>query len=769
MSSPQGVHDAEEEDEDSEYTEDEERSPTPLYVTMPTLAGLRKLLTLWKLFSSDSPPPEGAKDWWALFGYLKDLRTWSAKDRVDPRTAGYVARMLERQPDRPIRLELDLWYRGNDALRRDAEAYVVGLMDAVGGRVLDFATIEAISYQAALVELPVAQAVMLGALDGPLANADPVMRVRPQSMFDAAPAEPPSEELPYEVQEATPDPRPPVVALLDGYPIANHALLRNRVRVHEVDVSATEVPVERRFHGTAMASLLLHGDVAHCAAPLDRTILAVPILAAPQGMADECTPPDKLPIAMVHRAVMAIVEGLDGEDPAGERVVVINHSICDQEAPFTRRPSHWAKLLDHLAHAYKLLFVVSAGNTNEVFNVRPFGSCQEFQAATPAEREVALLASVERAKGARSILSPAESLNALTVGAVHADGSAACPPGSTDPFSPLGFVNLGTTTGLGVNRAIKPDLVEDGGRQLVRTFTDNGVVTAWAAEHPDVGQLAAAPDPVAGDVTRTRRSTGTSNAAALTSRSAVRMIDELERLYEQAGDNWGEAQTRAVVLKAMLAHSCGWGQAEQVLYATYPGGWQRRREAIARFVGYGQPQYERILIQRGSRITLLADDLITHGDRHEYLVPIPRAMLANRELRRITMTLAWSSPIDALTQRYRALSAELVDKDGKRKFWKGVRPALQPHPSAGRRGTLQHLVLEDTRKLGLTSDGHFAVGVQARAALTAFEKTAVPYALAITLELAQSVREDLYEDVLARVRLKQVSTRTPVPTRVRTR
>lgn len=75
MSSPQGVHDAEEEDEDSEYTEDEERSPTPLYVTMPTLAGLRKLLTLWKLFSSDSPPPEGAKDWWALFGYLKDLRT----------------------------------------------------------------------------------------------------------------------------------------------------------------------------------------------------------------------------------------------------------------------------------------------------------------------------------------------------------------------------------------------------------------------------------------------------------------------------------------------------------------------------------------------------------------------------------------------------------------------------------------------------------------------------------------------------------------------
>ena len=765
---PAAQRDDDDGNDDSEYTEEEDRNPTPLYVTMPTLAGLRKLLALWKLYSTSKEAPDGSKEWWPLFGYLKDLRVWSAKDRVDPRTGDYITRMLERHPQRPIRMELDLWYRGEPELRRDAELYVRALMDTIGGTVLDFATIEAIQYQAALVELPVDQAVLLSSLNGPLADADPVMRVRPQSFFDASPAKPPSVEVVADPPQFAEDARPPVVALLDGYPIANHALLRDRVRVHEVDVKGGEVPVDRRFHGTAMASLIVHGDLAVGEAPLGRTILAVPILAAPQGMADECTPPDKLPIAMVRRAVISLMDGVEGDEPGGEHVVVINHSVCDREAPFARRPSPWAKLLDHLAHEYRLLFVVSAGNTNDVFPLQPFASCEEFKQATSQEREIALLTSVERAKGTRSILSPAESLNAITVGAVHADGSTGCPSDCTDPFSPVGFVNLGTTTGLGVNRAIKPDLVQNGGRQLVRTTTHLGKVSAWAAQHPDIGQLAAAPDPVGGDVTKTRRSTGTSNAAALTTRSAVRLVDVLEDIFDEGGEVWREAETRAVVLKALLAHSCSWGDAAKVLDAAYPGTWQRRREAIARFLGYGRPDQGRLITPHGSRITLLADDIIAPETRHEYAIPIPRAMIGSRDLRRITITLAWSSPIDPRTQRYRGVTAELVDSEGKRKFWSGIKPALQPHATAGRRGTLQHLVLEDTRKLPMTAQGHFVVGVQARAALAAFATTEVPYAVAITLELAQSVREDVFADVAARVRTK-VATAVPVPVRVRTR
>lgn len=755
------------EDEDSEELEAEAGGQTPLYVTMPTLAGLRKVISYWQRYANGEARSAETSVWWALFGYLKDVRPWSAKDRVDPTVAPYLERVLERAPNQPVKLELDLWYRGDPDLRSAAQDYVIALMETLKGQVLDFALIEPIAYQAALVELPVAQVRRLIGFEGPLAQADAVMRVRPQSLYQSENEEVPEVAHPLPGAPNVPDDRPAVAALLDGYPIGNHSLLQNRLDIHEVDVTARTVPVHRRFHGTSMASLILHGDLHHQEAPLDRTLAVVPILAAPQGFNTECTPPNKLPLALVYRAVTALMEGLDGDDPFAPEVVLINHSICDREAPFARRPSYWAKLLDFLSHKYQILFVVSAGNSREPFVVDTYADCDAFVGADETERQIVLLRSVERAKGRRVMLSPAESLNALTVGAVHADGSSGCPVGETDPFANIGVANLGSTVGLGVNRAIKPDLVQDGGRQLVLTETDNGVVSAWAREHPDVGQLCAAPDPNLGSTTRLARTTGTSNAAALVTRAGMRLVDVVEPLFSDDGENWNSSPSRAVVLKALLAHGCRWDQTGKLLDTTYPGGWQRRREAISRFLGYGRCDLDRVLTADGSRITLLADDQIAPDALHEYRVPIPRAMIGNNELRRIVMTLAWSSPIDPLTQRYRGVLVEMVDQNGKRDFWDGVKSVLQPMAFAGRRGTLQHIVLEGTKKRAVVGDGGFFVGVQARADLAAFAKTNVPYALAITLEMAQPVRQDVFADVAARVQTKVRAIRERVPTRIR--
>lgn len=754
------------EDEDSEDVE-ATAGQTPLYVTMPTLDGLRKVVSYWRRYSQGEPRSAETSVWWALFGYLKDVRPWSPKDRVDPTIEPYLERVLKRAPHQPVRLELDMWYRGDPALRAAAEDYVGALMLELGGKVLDFAVIEPIAYQAALIELPVAQVRRLVGFQGPLAEADAVMRVRPQSLYEAELDGVSETHQALPASPAALDPRPPIVALLDGYPIQNHDLLQNRVAIHEVDVSARTVPVGRRFHGTSMASLILHGDLHHHETPLDRTLAVVPVLAAPQGLNSECTPPDKLPLALVYRAVVALIEGLDGDAAAAPEVVLVNHSICDREAPFARRPSYWAKLLDYLSHKYRLLFIVSAGNTREPFVVDTYADCDAFADADEAERQIVLLRSVERAKGRRLILSPAESLNALTVGAIHADGSAGCPDGEIDPFQNIGVTNLGSTVGLGVNRAIKPDLVQHGGRQLVVTDTEDGIVSAWASEHPDVGQLSAAPDPNLGSTKRLACTTGTSNAAALVTRAGTRLVDVVEPLFYEDGESWNASPSRAVILKALLTHGCRWDQTGQLLDTTYPGGWQRRREAISRFLGYGQCDLDRVLTIDGSRITLLADDQISPDQLHEYKVPIPRAMIGNNELRRITMTLAWSSPIDPLTQRYRGVLVEMVDSAGKREFWDGVNSVLQPMAFAGRRGTLQHIVLEGKKKRALVGDGGFFVGVQARADLATYAKSSVPYALAITLEMAQPVRQDIFADVAARVQPKVRVARERVPTRIR--
>lgn len=755
-------------DEDSEDLETEAAGQTPLYVTMPTLEGLRKVVGYWRRYASGEARSSETAVWWGLFGYLKDVRPWSARDRVDPGVEPYLERVLKRAPDQPVRLELDLWYRGDAALRSAAQDYVDGLMRELRGRVLDFAVIEPIAYQAALVELPVVEVRRLVGLEGPLAQADAVMRVRPQSLYesDEAPDSPTDQPLPS--APSAPDPRPPIAALLDGYPIQNHDLLQNRLQIHEVDVAGITVPVNRRFHGTSMASLILHGDLHEQDAPLDRTLAVVPILAAPQSLNCECTPPDKLPLAIVYRAVTALLEGMDGQPAAAPGVVLINHSICDREAPFARRPSYWAKLLDYLSHKYRILFVVSAGNTREPFAVDTYADCDAFAGADGTERQIVLLRSVERAKGRRVILSPAESLNALTVGAIHTDGSTGCPAGEIDPFQNIGVANLGSTVGLGINRAIKPDLVQAGGRQLVVTETGEHGVSAWAREHPDVGQLSAAPDPNTGSTQRVVRTTGTSNAAALVTRAGARLADVIEPLFADDGEDWASSPTRAVILKALLAHGCRWDQTGELLNSTYPGSWQRRREAISRFLGYGRCDLNRVLSADGSRITLLADDQISADNLHEYRAPIPRAMIGNNELRRITMTLAWSSPIDPLTQRYRGILVEMVDRAGKRDFWDGVKAVLQPTAFAGRRGTLQHIVLEGTKKRALVGEGGFFVGVQARADLAAFARSPVPYALAITLELAQPVRQDVFADVAARVRPKVLAPRERIPTRIRT-
>jgi hypothetical protein len=739
---------------------------------MPTLDGLKRLLALWRRYVKGEPKPTDAKDWWALFGYLADLRTWSAQDRVDPTIREYVDRSIERFPDRPVKIELDLWFREDPVLRESAQAYVQALVDTVGGQLLDFSTIEQIRYQAALVEVPGEQARALQNQAGLIANADAVMRVKPQSLFASIERESETVEQAARLQPGSLDGRPAIVALLDGYPIQNHSLLANRVDVEEVDITGRDVPVARRFHGTSMASLILHGDLALQGPTLTRALKVVPILAAPQGAHTECTPLDKLPLAMVHRAVMALVEGLDGEDPQGENVVILNHSICDNEGAFARRPSAWAKLLDYLSHEYRLLFVVSAGNIHAPFEIDTYASSDEFSNAGQIERQIVLLRGVERAKGGRVILSPAEAVNALTVGAVHEDGADPAPAGHIDPFAGVGVANLCSGIGLGINRAIKPDLIEAGGRQVALSDEDDGTVSVWGSEISSIGQLTAVADPNGGDVTKQGRSTGTSNAAALVTRSAVQIADVVEGIFAENGQDWSLEPTRAVVLKALLAHGCSWGDAGVLLNETYPPSestrWQRRREAISRFIGYGRANNARIVTEHGSRITLLADDLIGHDARHEYSIPIPRAMIANREVRRVIATLAWSSPIDPGSLRYRGFGLDIVDANGKRKFWEGVGPILQPPADAGRRGTLQHMILEGKKLMNAGGSGTFSLGVQARAALSRFEAEEVPYALAITLEMAQPVRQDLFADVAARIRPKApVTVRAPIRPRIR--
>ena len=124
------------------------------------------------------------------------------------------------------------------------------------------------------------------------------------------------------------------VALLDGLPIENHQVLEGHLRVDDPDGWAQNVPADRRLHGTAMASLIVRGDLNGPGDSIGEPLYVRPILnwVSPPWLAktDERIPPDRLPIDLVHEAVVRMFEG----PQAAPDVRIINLSVGDEAQRF---------------------------------------------------------------------------------------------------------------------------------------------------------------------------------------------------------------------------------------------------------------------------------------------------------------------------------------------------------------------------------------------------------------------------------------------------
>lgn len=741
-------------DEDEELEPDESGETGQIYLTMPTPQGLKALLAKWARYKQGKPsqgPNESAL--WALFGYLRDLRAYSVQDRIDSSVIRHIEALLQKDPGRPVLIEIDLWFRATARQRELAQAALVDLLQLDSAELLDAVTIEEIQYQAVLIRAPVSVAYEISQRHGRLANANEVMSIRTQSVSEE-PVPLSANITPMASAALSVVEGPCVTGIIDGYPISEHAKLAGRLVIAEADVTAAQAPVAVRYHGTAMASLVVHGDIESASPALASKVAVVPVLAAVAGGNRETTPFDKLPVGVIHRAVRALLAGTaDGQVKKGD-ITLINHSLCDSSYPFVGRPSPWAALLDQMAFEHDLLFVVSAGNVSHGFELDGFTSEAEALAADDATRLAAILLGMEKARRHRNLLSPAESLNALTVGALHADGASGFPSGLIDPFPDHAMANLCSAVGPGVNRSIKPDVVEAGGRLSAVTFNTPQGIMMRGVVNPNIGQRVAAPHPL-GDLAHEARTVGTSNATALVTRAGAQIAAAVSDLYSTDADPWHRRRTRAVILKALIAHGCRWDHVAELLDGVFPpegtARWSRRRDAIAAFLGHGRPNVD-IVSGTENRATLLADDEIGHGKLHEYRIPIPDAILTSRDIRRIVVTLAWSTPVSVTTSAYRGFSLNVVAADGTTKLWSRVGRTFQANGLASERGTLIHNVYEGNTRTTFSDPKGLFIAVQARALSKRFEDLTVPYALAVTIELASSQKTSLYIDVRDAIR-----------------
>src|SRR5262245_43509860 len=235
-----------------------------------------------------------------------------------------------------------------------------------------------------------------------LAPADDVMFLRPQTVLSAPPEIDGSVDGPAAPNEAAPA-ATPIAALLDGVPLQAHQRLAGRLTLDDPDDLQARALVSRRFHGTSMASLILHGDLNAPGAPLTRPLYVRPVMITPENAEfGEHTPTDRLLVDTLYRAILRI-KGAAQQAGIAPTVFIVNLSLGDRRRPFANLVSPLARLLDYLSVTYGIIFIVSAGNVTEQLALPDYNQWREFEAATPEQRERAVLTAMFAAKHERSI------------------------------------------------------------------------------------------------------------------------------------------------------------------------------------------------------------------------------------------------------------------------------------------------------------------------------------------------------------------------------
>lgn len=736
--------------------------PGRIYVTATNRAAFNELIRLWRLWlGSDTeklPEPYGKLA--AAFQYLNDVRPWGTKDRVNARGVLGWWEAGVASGTSSVRFEVELWCRNDPTKRAAAFTQLSKTVRESGGACIAEAVMPEIDYHAALVELPssavrdAVSAIQNGG-DTQLLRLTEVKYFAPIGQACITPI---GEGEDAQIRPAPAPDGAPSVAILDGLPLANHAALQGRLIVDDPDDLASAYRPREHRHGTAMASLVIHGEYDLGEPALESKLYVRPVMVPGaedhRGNRIESFPRDVLAVDLIHRAVRRMFEGEGETPPQAASVKVINLSLGDAAQPFDRLVSPWARLLDWLAFKYKVLFVVAAGNPGQQITIpAPLGSLPKMP---DEELRAHTLRSMAEQRVTRRLFAPAESINALTVGALHAQAARVENAGRLiDPLRAASLPSPVMPVASGFRRSVKPEILVPGGvKHLEPPLSANGASSTTlsvcdAVNQP--GQLVAACDPGGASNSKTVRICGSSNAAALTTRAAAQLIERVRELQAEPGGSAIAEARIAVIVKAMLVHGASWGEVhglfEQVFDDSDDGQkrWRRLKRTCGQFMGYGRADFARGTVCSDQRAIMLGTGELTPEQSHKYDIPLPPALSAQTVKRRLTLTLAWLTPINPRHRSYRVAD-----------LWfdpptvLGVKRVDVDH-DAVLRGTVQHEVLEGTDAVPIADGDTMPVHVNCRREAAASSDEPIPYAVLVSLETAEPLEIGVYDQLKAKI------------------
>lgn len=723
-----------------------------LYAVMSNQRAMQTLINAWDDWAAhpDARAKKRFGPFKSLFRYLKDVRKWGVKDRLEEgRIIEYWKERLELRTDN-IRFEVDLWFRGSVEQQQIAYNNLERLIQAEGGRCITQSVISDILYHGVLAELPsskIAQFIdRIFEENGPLLfKCEDVMLFRPHAQinFDNVIGTP-EERIILNSELITANQGGPIIGVLDGYPILNHVVLSGKTVLDDPEGMVNKYRPEQMKHGTAMLSLIINGDLSSPEAQLRRPVYIRPILQPDSTTNREVTSDDQLLIDIIHAAVKRIKVGDGALEAIAPTVQVINLSLGNSDQPFDTSISPLAKLLDWLSWTYNVLFIVSAGNQAQ--NIKLDNT--RFNLADPEERRKATLSALLDDQRNRRIFSPAESVNSLTVGAIHSDKSIPRVIGSridllTHAVLPSPLCSICS----GYRRSVKPEIFLPGGRQLYQELMGTGLSGTYEVVNSNSapGTKVAAPGSNPMQLDDVVFSCGTSNAAALASRSAGLLSEKLEELASEPGGDRLSSDYLPVLLKTLLIHGASWGEAEEILHNLFNSG--RTAHELQRlkshFLGFGQVSVDRAMKCENNRVTVLGWNKIADKEGHLYRLPLPPSLSGRSEKKRLIITLSWLTPVNPRHNEYRRAGLWFhLENQEKSKL--GFQNAAEVYNSSSQRGSVHHQIYESERPTPFDDGDEIVFSVNCMKRAGELDHS-IPYSLALTLEVAASI--DIYQEV----------------------
>ena len=243
---------------------------------------------------------------------------------------------------------------------------------------------------------------------------------------------------------------------------------------------------------------------------------------------------------------------------------------------------------------------------------------------------------------------------------------------------------------------------------------------------------------------------GTSPATAHVTRFASDVLDRLELLQADRGDDVLPDESLTVLTKALVVHAASWGKPTTWEAGAGVSG-QARRDGLSRLLGYGRVSPSWLFSDAPHRATLVATDVLGADEQAFFEIPLPEGLRSSTHWRRLRLTLAWFSPINPRHQAYRRARLALDIPTTSRKLLEVDR--TEAHSKTVVRGTVQHELLDGTDAPVFDDDDRFGVSVTARAGAGDLEDD-IRFGLVATLETRIEADIAMREQMRQRVRVR---------------